>query len=125
MKVRTYTLKNDGGVKNSKGDWVFIQATTGDKLIFIDFHPGNQWPHSCVYILVRNDTSNWNRMESWPPDVSHFHTPTLEKVFSQVALLEILLNMAQDDKEVPEEQAESCVAALKDFRKKYNAWKIF
>lgn len=125
MKVRTYTLKNDGGVKNSQGDWVFIQASVGDKLVFIDHQPERSWPHKVEYILIRNEDSSWVRRELYPPDLAHFHTPTLEKLFSQIALLEILLNMAQDGKEVPAEQAESCVEALKDFRKKYNNWKTF
>jgi hypothetical protein len=126
MKIHTYTLKNDNGVKNSQGDWVIFHASTGDRLIFIDYEPEKSWPHHAEYILIQsNGGSICNRRGTyWPPDLSDFKIPTLDRVFSQIALLEVLLNMGQEGKEVPLEQAEACVASLKDFRKKYNAWKL-
>ena len=41
-------------------------------LIFIDFSPGEPWPHACSYIAVENHGKGGtciDEQEGWPPDV--------------------------------------------------------
>jgi hypothetical protein len=126
MKIYTFTLEK-GGVQDFKGEWIFdpLDAKVGDRVIYIDYEPKAAWPHPVDYLLVR-EKGEWppTKRREWPPNMDLFKTPTLDYLFSQVARLKVLWNLAEKGQDVSEAEVEACIDNLEEFRKKYNKWKL-
>lgn len=128
MRLHTYRVRGVDGVKDCTGDQIFPRKpSAGSQIIFIDLFPKKGWPHRVKYFWIENNDAYIEdvRYHEWPPDLSCFQPTTLDKLFSQIALLGVMLDMSTRGDEPPAESVESCFASLKDFRKKYNSWKAF